>query len=107
MGRHTTIEIRNLIIDHFKSGKSQREIAKIVNKPRTTVENVIHRYKIEKRVINKPKISPKKLFTERQERWLVNQVKINPRLSAPKLRDMAEKHFQISCNAETIRRVLR
>lgn len=107
MGRHTTVELRNLIIDHYKKGKSQREIAAIVNKPRTTVANIIKRFKNEGRVINKPKISPKKLFSERQERWIVNQIKINPRLSAPKLRDMVEKHFNISCNAETVRRVLR
>lgn len=107
MGRHTTLELRNLIIEHYKSGKSQREIAKIVKKARTTVENIIQRFKNEGRVTNKPKISTKKLFSERQERWIVNQIKINPRLSAPKLRDMVEKHFNISCNAETIRRVLR
>lgn len=79
----------------------------MLKKVRTTVENIIQRFKNEGRVTNKPKISTKKLFSERQERWIVNQIKINPRLSAPKLRDMVEKHFNISCNAETIRRVLR
>lgn len=107
MVRHTTPELRNLIIEHFINGKSQRQIAKIVNKARTTVENIIHRFKNEGRVVNKPKISPRRLFTVRQERWIVNQVKTNPRLSAPKLRDMVQKHFDVSCNAETIRRVLR
>lgn len=107
MGRHTSIELRNLIIEHYKNGKPQRKIAAIVNKARTTVENIIHRFKKEKRVINKPKISPKKIFSERQERWIVRQVKINPRLSAPDIRDLVEKRYKISCNAETIRRVLR
>ena len=77
MERHTSLELRNLIIEHYKIGKSQREIAQIVNKARTT------------------------------EIWIVKQTKIHPRLTAPKLRDMVEQQFNIGCNAETIRRVLR
>ena len=49
MGRHTSRELRNLIIEHYKNGKNQREIAQIVNKARSTVENIIHRYKNENR----------------------------------------------------------
>ena len=107
MGRHTSLKLRNLIIEHYKNGKSQREIAQVVNKARTTVENIIHRYKNENRVVRLPKVSPKKLFTERHKRWIVKHTKLNPRLSAPNLRDMVEQQFNISCNAETIRRVLR
>lgn len=107
MGRQTSLELRNLIIDHFKNGKSQREIAQIVGKARTTVENIIHRFQNEGRVVNKPKISTKKLFSVRQERWILKQIKTDPRLSAPKLRDMVQKQYNIICNAETIRRVLR
>lgn len=51
MGRHTTIELRNLIIEEIwnminKNGKSEREIAKIVKKARTIVENNIHGLKM-------------------------------------------------------------
>lgn len=107
MGRHTTVEVRKLIIDHYKDGKSQRMIAEIVKKPRGTVKNIIKRFNEEKRITNKQKISPKKMFSEREERWIIQQTKNNPRLSAPKLRDMVKEHFHISCNAETVRRVLR
>ena len=68
MGCHTSLELRNLIIEHYKNVKSQREIAQIVNKARTTVENIIQRHKNENRVVSLPKVSPKKLFTERHER---------------------------------------
>ena len=59
MGDHISLELRNLIIEHYKNGKSQREIAEIVNKARTTVENIIHRYKNEIRVVSLVKVSPK------------------------------------------------
>lgn len=74
------VVLRNLIIEHYKNGRSQRKIAKIVKKARTTVENIIHRFKNENRVINKPKIGPKS-FSDRQGRWIVKQSKIDPRLS--------------------------
>lgn len=88
MGRHTTIEIRKLVIDHYKGGKSQREIAEIVEIPRGTVKNIIKRFNDEKRIASKTKISPKKLFSERDERWILHKSRNDSWLTAPKLRDM-------------------
>lgn len=107
MGPHTSIELRKLVVEHHKNGKSQREIAQIFNKCRSTIKNIIKRYNNEKRIISKPRISTKKLFSNRDERWIVNKSRNNPRLSAPKLRDMVEQHLKINCNTETVRRVLR
>lgn len=106
MAPQTTIEMRNLIIQHYKSGKSQREISDIVKRPRSTIKNIIKRYNDEKRIANKPKHPGKKVLTEREERWILQKVKINPRLSAPNLRDMLVETFNTKCSATTVRRVL-
>lgn len=106
MAPQTTIEIRNLIIQHYKSGKSQREVAVMVNRSRSTIKNIIKRYNDEKRIANKPKHPGKKVLTEREERWILQKVKVNPRLSAPILRDMLAEAFNIKCSATTVRRVL-
>lgn len=57
--------------------------------------------------INKPKTSDKKLFTLRHERLIVHQIKIEPRLSALKIRDTVEKYYNITYNPETVQSILR
>ncbi|XP_075157951.1 uncharacterized protein LOC142231215 [Haematobia irritans] len=84
MGPHTSLEMRNLIINHFKNCVSQRRIAEMVQVPRGTIKNII----------------------KRDERWIVNKCRSNPKLSAPNIRDLVAKHLQVNCHAETIRRVL-
>ncbi|GBP17038.1 Transposable element Tc1 transposase [Eumeta japonica] len=61
----------------------------------------------ESEIYNKMKNSEKKIFNERDEKWLLRQVADNPKLSAPKLAEIAEKYLKKKCNPETIRRILR
>lgn len=107
MGRHTTFQERELVIYHFKLGKSKRDIAKIVNKSPSTVQHIIERFRRENRIASKLKKSPKKAFSERDERWIVKQIRKNPQLSVPKLTVQVEKHLGKSVCAETVRLVLR
>lgn len=106
MGRHTTYEEREVVIHHFMLGKSKRAIANIVNKSPSTVQHIIERFR-ENRIGNKVRISPKKAFSERDERWILNLVRDNPKISAPKIRVEVEKHLGIKVCDETIRIVLR
>lgn len=61
MGRQTTLEERQLVIFHHKKNKSQREIAKILNRSASTIQHIIERYNRENRVKNNSKGSPKKI----------------------------------------------
>lgn len=107
MGRQTTLEERQLVIFHHKKNKSQREIAKILNRSASTIQHIIERYNRENRVKNKRKISPKKKFNEHDERWIVRQSRNNPLLSAPKLTLEVQRVLGKTVNAETVRRTLR
>lgn len=107
MGRRTTISERNLVITHYRNGYSQRDIAKMTNKCPSTVQHIIERYRDEDRVENKSRLPPNKIFNEREERWIVREVTINPKKSAPKLCAEVERQFGKRCNPETIRRILR
>lgn len=67
MGRQrgqSSIEVRKLIISHHEKGKTVREIAET------------------KSVENKKKSGRPKLFSAADERWIVQQIKKNPNLSA-------------------------
>lgn len=106
-GRQTSVKIRELIINHSKSGKSIRNIAEIVKQPKSTVFNIVTRYKNENNFSNKPKPSKRKIFSDSDERWLLRQVKKQPHLSAPKLAAEAEKCLGKKSDPETVRNVLR
>lgn len=110
MGRQrgqTSVDIRELIISHHKSGKTIREIGKLVNRSHSTVHNIVKRYQQFQNVENRPKKATNKIFSESDERFLVRKIKINPFLSAPKLAEIAEVDLGKRACASTIRNMLR
>lgn len=110
MGRQngqTSVEIRKLVIKHHLEGKTVRKIADIVKKSRSTVHDIIKRYKTEGRIENKQKISKRKIFNDTDERWLLRKIKEAPTTSAPKLTQMAQEYLSKTCHPETVRNVLR
>lgn len=64
-------------------------------------------YKKTKSLGNKTRNSSKKIFNEREERWIVKEIKKNPFLSAPNLAKMVEERFGKIASPETISRILR
>uniref|UniRef100_A0A034UZ64 Transposable element Tc1 transposase n=1 Tax=Bactrocera dorsalis TaxID=27457 RepID=A0A034UZ64_BACDO len=107
MGRRTSLEQRELVIHHFKLGKSQRSIAEMVNIPSSTVQHIIERFLNENRMHNKGRNAPNKIFTQSDERWIIRKIRENPKLSAQKLADEVKNFFGKDCSASTIRRILR
>lgn len=110
MGRkskNTSIDLRKLVISHYKEGKSFREIGEIVKRSHSTVQCIIKRFREENRVVDMPKMGPKKLLNAHDERWILRQVKKNPKISAPKLTANLENYCGKSVSPETVRRVLR
>lgn len=107
MGAHSTVKERQPIINHHKDGKSIRQIAEMVNKSHSTIQHIIERFRKNKTVQKKIRVSPKHFFTIADERWIVNQVKKKPRISAPKLTSEIQKYLNKTVNPETVRIVLR
>ena len=103
----TSLELRELVISHFRDGLSVRNIASIVKRSHSTVHDIIKRFRSRNNVENKPKLSKRKIFAESEERWIVRQIKKNPQLSAPKLATEAKKHLGKEANPETVRIILR
>lgn len=106
MGRHTTVEVRELVIYHFIKGKSQRKIAAIVNLASSTVHHIIERLLHENRVQNKGRKASSKILSASDERWVLRKIQENPRLSAQKLASEVENYIGKRCSVSTIRRLL-
>ncbi|GBN16573.1 Transposable element Tc1 transposase [Araneus ventricosus] len=74
---------------------------------KSTVFNIIRRFNKTNSVENKERSGRPRTFNEREERWIVRQVHINPRTSAVKLTLKCKSSFRKSVNPETVRNVLR
>ncbi|GFY20673.1 transposable element Tcb1 transposase [Trichonephila clavipes] len=68
---------------------------------------IIEKFQAEGNTLNKPRTGRPPIFTDRERRIIVGNVKKNPKISAPKLTTDVKNNFAKSCNPETIRRVLR
>lgn len=107
MSPRTTIEQRELVLNHFKNGHSQRKIAQMVNINASTVQKIIERFIHENRVHDIGRKAANKIFNEHDERYTLRKIKANPKLSAPKLVLEVTAESGKQCCVETVRRVLR
>ncbi|GBN66236.1 hypothetical protein AVEN_74180-1, partial [Araneus ventricosus] len=105
--KETTISIQKLIIFHHSSGKSVRNIAKLVNFSHSSVQYVIKRFKEENRIENKVRKGRPAKLTERDQRFIIRKFLKNTRLSALKVSAEFSEKFSTSISPETVRRVLR
>lgn len=103
----TTIAERNIVINLFKQQKSQREIAEILSKSRSTVKSIIKRYQESGNTKNKPRSGRPTKVSERLERSIVRQIKENPKKTAPKIAtDLAESNY-VHVTPQTVRNILK
>ncbi|GFX15314.1 HTH_Tnp_Tc3_2 domain-containing protein [Trichonephila clavipes] len=81
-----SVGVRNLVISHWKEGKSVRCIEKILKLSKSTVSNIIDRFRKTKSVENKQKSGRPRIFNEREERRIKKSV--NPEI----VRNVLRKH---------------
>ncbi|GFW73055.1 transposable element Tcb2 transposase [Trichonephila clavipes] len=107
LGKELSKDLKDTIIKLYKESKSQRQIAKIIGKYPEIVQKIIEKFQIEGNTLNKPRTGRPPIFTDREKRIIVGNVKKNPKISAPKLTTDVKNNFTKSCNPETIHHVLR
>ncbi|GFX98898.1 HTH_Tnp_Tc3_2 domain-containing protein [Trichonephila clavipes] len=95
------------MISHWKEDKSVHCTGKIFKLSKSTVFNIIDRFKKINSVDKKQRSGRPKIFNEHEERWIVRQVCANPRISAVKMTLKCKSRFGKSVNPETVRNVLR
>lgn len=106
-GKETSVDVRNLIIHHFKLGQTENTISQIVQKSRTTVHYIIKKYKSENTVINKARTGRPRKLTAADERRIVHEVRKNPKINASSLAKYTEEYLCTSVTPQTIRNVLK
>lgn len=106
-GPNTSDAQRQLVIYHNANGKSCREISRLLKIPKTTVWNIVQRFKNEDRIdLKKATGQPEKL-SPCEKRFLLREVKKTPSISAPKLVSALQKATGKTVAASTIRQFLK
>lgn len=105
--KELSIEERKIIINSHEIGKSYSEIAKIINRSKSTVQKVINHFKIENIIENKPRTGRPPKLNNREERKIEAIIKKDPFTSAPKTATELKESFGKNVSADTVRRCIK
>ncbi|GFV88643.1 transposable element Tcb1 transposase [Trichonephila clavipes] len=105
--KETTIEERKLVIKLSNEGKSQLNIAKVVGRSVNCIQKILQKFKKTGMLENNEGRGRKNIMNSITERRVIHQVKIDPKISAPKIAASTSNALGRSVSAETVRRVLR
>lgn len=114
MGRltkRTSVPGRDLVISDWEDKENHpisfRKLADKYQLPRSTVFGIVKRYKQNGRIEDAKRAPRKPVLSERESREIVRKVKVNPFLSAPKLREEVKEEFGKTVSTQTIRKCIR
>jgi transposase len=105
-GKDLSVDIRNLVINHRKKGKSLGEIAKIVNKCRATIQKIINNYKRRGNTKTAHRSGRPCVMSNIEVRKIVRNVKANPKSSAVKIAQDLSRERGKPVSSSTVRRAL-
>ncbi|GFQ82801.1 HTH_Tnp_Tc3_2 domain-containing protein [Trichonephila clavata] len=105
--KETTIEERKLVIKLSKEGKSLRNIVKVFGRSVNCIQKILQKFKKTGMLANTKGRGRKKIMNSITERRVIQQVKIDPKISAPEIAASISNTLGRSVSAETVRRVLR
>lgn len=103
--QETDVSTRNMIVKLYAQGHTMRKIGEIVGRRHSTIQYIINKY--EGKVTNNSGRGRKKILSETDERYILREIKINPKQSVPKLKEEVSKRINRPISVETVRRVLR
>lgn len=98
---------KQIIIDLRNEGKSLGEIAKIVKRPRSSIQYVLEQFKKTKTIANKPRSGRPKKIDSRTEKRLIRSVEEDHKQSAPVIAGQLKTTDGIDVCPQTIRNVLK
>ncbi len=108
---HTSVQVRDLIISDWEDKENGpctfASIAQKYHVPKTTVFDIINRYKRTGRIEDAKRTGRPRALTERESREIVRKVKEDPFISTPKLQVKVKEQFGKDVTCRTIRNYVR
>jgi transposase len=110
MGRkraETTIEERKMITNLHNQCKSLAEISRIVSRPRSTIQGIIDRYGVRKRLQNNSRSGRPRKINQYTGRVIIKMIKQNPEISTIKITEYLKNSLNIGVSISTVRNFVR
>ena len=104
--KQLTEDLKKIIVALALKGKSLREIGETVGKTHSTVQYIVNKFKYQGSWKNLKRKSKDKKLNEWNERYILQQIRRDPRLSVPKLHSLVQDTTGKEMSHQTIRRVL-
>lgn len=104
--KETTEEERKIIINLRKSNNSLRKIGEIVKRPYSTIKKIIDKYNKTKKIANDPRCGRPQALSDAEKRYIVREIKKNPKLPATEITRTINNNFNKSICPNTVRKVL-
>lgn len=105
-GKQTGVEARQIILKLHFDGKTVREIAELVGRSKSTVHDIIKRFREDGRLINKSQEGKRKRLNSREERSIIREIKVDPFKTAKELRMSIKTNFGKDVCDNTVRNTL-
>lgn len=109
--KRTSVQVRDLIIteweDKENGPKTYASLAAKFHVPKTTVFDIINRYKQTGRIEDAKRTGRPTALTERERRDIVRKVKVDPFISTPKLQVEVKERFGKDVNCRTLQNYVR
>jgi len=92
--KESTVEVREIVINMYNNKKSYREIARTVNLATSTVHSIVKKYKLTGEIVNKLRKGRPRVLSDRDERFIMQKIRQNPKNSAPKIASTLSKELK-------------
>jgi transposase len=110
MGRkraETTIEERKMITNLHNQCKSLAEISRIVSRPRSTIQSIIDKYGVRKRLQNNSRRGRPQKINQYIGQVIIKIIKRNPEISAIKITEYLKNSLNIGVSISIVRSFVR
>lgn len=111
MPREVPISTRELVVKLWKGDgnacPSVRDIGSLLKLPKSTVFNIIKKYKETNSLANCPGRGRKPILTPREKRNVVRKIKKDPFKSAPKIAAEVKEDTGKAVSSQTVRNILK
>lgn len=106
-GKEISVDERKIIMKLFVEGKSLRDIGQTVGRAHSSIQRVISNYTSTGSIISKSRTGRPPLLTKRENKRIIQLVRLNPRITAYQVKLEVEERFSKSVSDDTIRRIIK
>ena len=101
--REWSVDMRELVILHYKEHKTEREIIEMVKLPKTIIHDIIAKHRLTGDVNNLPRAGRPRATSSRQDRTIQRRAIVNRRITAAQILADVKNQFDIVVTPQTIR----